>query len=400
VTTLDMNYKSNYTLDAAIPFTAIFHLKDEKTLGGFNVSSADRIDFTIDCTDANTTYTTIIVSNIQSLPIACNYTSFRFSMYYVFPSSGVNYVRSFVLQPDELFQYNVYLVDLSTTPAVQSDFIADDLLSEYQDIQIWLKANIGNETIQIHAAPVDIENKVSTYLVQGHTYIIEVHSSNKPIFSAGEYQASLSGQRRIKLYTFDNMISGSYFGKDVIYYSGIFNATDSANTTYAYFYYNDTANLTDSVDLEIINTATNTIVFHNNIDVSLTGTLYSTANISDYMGTSLKQRIVMNRRDAENNYAVTNHTIVQMIWLNEVIPLPFTKYISQNFMTWFLLILFSVLAIYSTMSSSVTVSVVIAVLVSIFRVFGWFIIPLWFVGIIDILAFAMFIKTRGNKKNE
>jgi hypothetical protein len=390
---INLAFMQNYTYNVALPFLATLNFIDEKNLTPFNISSADRIDFSIFCEDG-TVNTTVITATTQVFPVVCNYSYFLVSVYYSSGTSSINYVRSLIQDLTVSSTFNVYLINLFTTAAVPTDLIADDMLNQYQGIRIYITKAIGNSTQQIYAGYTDIENKITTYLVQGQIYNIEIRSDNQPIFAAGDYQASNGGTRRIRLYTFSSMFPGEYYSNDVSAYIGIYNDT-ALNKIFAYALYNDTKNVTDDVTFKVYY-ANGTVMFLSTMTPDNGGILfmYDTTNETN---TSYAASLGINRQLDQINMSKTLNVYEKLI-------MPINKYMEANkdFTQWFLLLLISILAIYGTMQNSVIVSAVIAIFVTIISTpwFGWLDIPLWLVGIIDLVVFAMIIKTRGNKKLE
>lgn len=249
---------TNESLYLPMGFTATFHLIDERTLNAWDISKTNTTQFQLTCQNSTLLYA--ITSATQSIPIECDYEKFRFiitygagtTAYFLGPN---NYYRDFILQPDAAQNINIYLIDRTTTADSQVDFFADDLLSQYNDMEIFLMRRINSTNVQITASAVAQGDKITAYLLQNYEYTIIVKSSNKPDYSPGTYtpknDPTTSATSQIRLYTINaNPTTDSSIANGVrqlFYYDN--------STNYVVVQYNDTTNLTtfNQVNISQIN---------------------------------------------------------------------------------------------------------------------------------------------------
>ncbi len=358
---LTLSCQENTTAIIDMNFLAQFYLFDEATLGVFNISGTDSVRFLLFCPDA--TYTTLINTTSPIIPITCDYIKFKFVIDYT-TNAGETYYRTLILDPDDAFEVDIYLIDMITTDWIYNSFIIDDLLEDYTNPSIYIKKIINDETPQILADYIDIEDKVGAYLIENHEYIIEIHSDNNAVRVLGFYSADIGGEKTLRLYNIEINPNGIGFVNNVQYYAGIVNRSGSGGTEYyAFAKYFDAANITNNV----------------------TWTLYS----GTYNGTLVYQ-IVSTGMDIEFEYNITDeynanvtlysdmfiarseHRFVKLLREFSEIQLDIMEHLSTDFVNWFFILLLGTIAIMGTIRTANMLSLILVGFASLFVLFGWF----------------------------
>jgi len=375
------SYQQNITLYIDMSFIANFTLYDERTLGLFNISSADRINFLLFCPDE--TYTTIINETSTSIPINCNYTKFKFVLDY----GTTSYYRTFILDPDDALQVKVYLINLLTTQSIYNGLLIDDLLGDYDNPRIYVYKVIGNETVQITADWVDIENKIGAYLIENHEYIIEVHSDNQPILELGNYAADQTGDKNLRLWNVQIQPDpSSNYRNDVAHGAGNrhINGTDYFYATYA-----DSANATDAITFTIYRDAlggpvlyTQTLINTSEVDWLIDASVYENLTIYSLMTIN---------RDGVVNEIPKQHQDPTVLLINVL------DTVDQEFMNWFLLIVLSLVAIMGTIETANVLSLVVLGMASVFIIFGWMQLSMAIIAVAAIISIMSLFK-KGEKQ--
>jgi len=349
-----INNYENLTLTYDMNFFANFILLDERTLGVFNISGADRVNFLLFC--PNGTYTTLINETTVVLPINCNYEKFKFVLDYGITS----YYRTFILEPDEALNVSVYLIDGTTTQYIYNSLVIDDLLDKYDNPAIYVNKVIGNSTSQITADYVDIENKIGAYLIESNEYIIELHSSNQPTRILGRYSADLAGTKSIRLYEITLEPEESSYINGVKHIVGIENRTTDM---YAVMVYNDSLNQTSSVVWTLYqNTYGGTIL---NTQSSSESNVEMEFNLTPFYNSTVISML-------DITHSARSYTSGKILREVTEITLDILSYISQNFLNWFFTLLLGVLAIMATIRTANMVSISMVGLASLFVIFGWY----------------------------
>lgn len=380
-----LDYKQNLSITFNISFIITFNFIDERTLLPFNMSSPDAIRFILYCPNSTTT-TLISISNLSTanLPITCNYNKFKFVLEY----PATSYYRTLIypssLFVNQSFNITVYLIDLRTTTAVVNTLIVDDLLQQYDNPSIYVKKIIDDKTVLITSDYIDIENKVTAYLVLNHEYIIEIWSDNNPIRVVGPYSADNAGNKIIRVYDISLESNPSGLVNDV--YHTIVNQTING-TKYIIAEYTDLNNETTSVTFNVFRDQYNTTLLY-------TDTVAGNSNIQFMYNYSLWENYTL-YPEIIYNYPGRNpiNVVKQINSQGFRIDLPIMQYVTEDFMGWFLTIVLSVLAIMATAKTANVMTMILLGFSALFIVFGWY--PLawgvWAV-IMFIALLAMFKK--------
>lgn len=364
----------NITLTYDTSFLASFILYDEKrsTLTGsnvlFNVANATSISFLLFC--PGETRAQIINSTNFTVPITCNYNLFEFLLTY----GTSSYYRAFIIEPDDAFNVDIYLIDLSTTPYLFNSLVADDLLSKYINPRIFVKKVIGNKTVQITANFVDIEQKIGAFLIENNQYIVEIYSDNLPVYVIGTYFADAAGTKSIRLYDVSIYSRTAGTSQPNIGQITVINASEP-NSTLFYRYQDDT-NLTTSVNFNVyqnnnpVPICTDTLLSNNNLLVACPITSYNSSKIT------VEQTITR---------AGQTSTIKQVIKDITEIQLGIIQYFGQAQINWFLIIVIASLALFGTIQTANIYTLALVGIAVLFNVFGWLVMST------SVLAFAVMV---------
>jgi hypothetical protein len=368
-----------------MPFIATFRLIDERTLEPFNISSPDTIRFLLICPDS--TYTTIITEQNQSIPINCDYTKFKFTLEY----ETTSYYRTQLIEPNDAFDVNVYLIDLDTTQAIFNNFVVDDLLADYTNVSLYIYKTIGNSTDVITADFIDLEDKIGAYLIENNEYIVELRSTNKPTQSLGSYGASDTGSIYLRLYDFG--------------------VSPSTNSLYDNVYYNQWSvkSNTSLMTYALINDSTNKVT---NINWtlykdSLTGDVLYTVSSTDnnillmYNATTYMNNTIVGKLTVTTPESSTGaFTDVRILNINEKLNLDIQGYLSQNFFNWMFIILLGTLALYATIKTANPLSMLLVGGAGLLNLFGLFSLSSVTIAIAGLVSFISLLKDVGRTSGE
>ncbi len=357
--TTNVSVQENKTVIDQLSFLATLNLYDEFTLGLFNVSSPDEIRFLLIC--PNSSSTTTIDNTTTEIPIDCNYIKFKISLFYAIDVG--NYYRTFLLEPDDALNMSVYLIDLATTRAIYNSFKVDDLYSLYENISIYIKKNINDETVQITADFVDIENKIGAYLIENNEYIVEIHSDNLPVRTLGHYAADIAGDKSIRLYDISLESNPSGFSNAVSYSSGIQNASD--NNTLLLTTYTDEEEVTTSVTWNVYSGSIGGTLIHT--ETNTAQDIEFTYNTTGLMNQTLYTQLVIDYLGETKHYNKLVNEYNQIAF-----PVVDEGFITQEFLDWVILILLSIILIMATKKSGVYVSLIVGLVAGLFVLFNWF----------------------------
>ena len=355
-------------------YVDMFHLLnitlyDEKTLEIFDIGGTNRTTFILIC--PNETITTVINTSSPIILITCNYTKFRFTLEYEL----VSYYRTYILPQANLFNNtNIYLIDKLNTQDVFNAIIIDDLLSDYDDVSIYVTKNIEDSAVQITADNVDIENKIGTYLIENHEYFITITSSNQPTRNMGLYIATQTGDKIIRLYDVEITTETEGFNSDVFYTMSKLNVEVSDNQTDLFIIasYTDKANETGNVSLLIYEglygSGGETLLQNLTMVPTLLDGIQQAEwqiNMSAYENSTISSRMVI--QHVSGTYGIAS--LIQKI---TTIIVPMFNFLGTVWMNWIFTLLLSVLAIMATIKTGNYVSIACIGIAAVFVMFGWF----------------------------
>lgn len=356
---LTLNYQQelNYTL--FMSFLATFRLKDERTGTQFNISSADRVSFLLFCPES--TFTTVITAVNTTLPIDCDYIKFKFVLDY----GATTYSRSLILEPNDALDFNVFLIDLTTTEGLLNTFKIDDLLSEYDNPRLYINKVINDVTEQITADFADIENKVAAFLIETNEYIVELHSDNKPIRILGPYSANTAGELTVHLYTVGLNASSSGFSAKVTLPQGLQSFNESGEIkTYAVAVYNDPENQTNSVTYTLYANSFGGTVLYTSTVSPVTTTLEFMTNVTEYLNnTALIGSWTVNHAQGTFTSSKTINDLTE-------VAIDLFNYLGTDTMNWIIILLLGSISIVATIKTGNYVSLGMIGIASLFNIMG------------------------------
>jgi hypothetical protein len=331
-----------------------------------------------------------------SLPLNCSYSKLVFFQDY----PGQHYYRFLILTPDLGFNIPIYLLDFwqggtYATPAVKITFMFEDLLSQYRNPVMYIDA-IKNGTVQITADYINATSAATVYLQQNGVYNIRLESSNMPTYVIGEYVATDSETRVIRLYDINlNFTSVGYINNvEWGWGTGLSNTSytnASYQDLYAFSYYNDSEFLTNNITLHLWADRYNGTLITPEYTIE-GNAIYYILNISDYATRNVYGEILTWRNGSRFRYV----GMVQSYERN--IPEAF-QYISTTFLDWFFMIFMSMLALSATISTGNFMALIIAGLALLFKAFGWLTISRYVIGIAMFISLIMFLR-KNSKETE
>ncbi len=392
------DFKDVKTVNMYVPYYSALTIYDEGTLELFDFGNpiesklliiCDGETKTIELTHEvaiNATHNETVA--IDTIPIECEYTAFKFSLTYVADSGALNIYRHLIVPYADSFNITAYLLDTTGSyNFVYSAIILDDLMGRYENASVWIYKQIENGTVLIASYYTDIEDKVGAYLIENDNYIIEVHSSNNPDRIIGDYQADVGEDKVISLYDINLDASGTSFYQDVITSMHVINDTTTGIAN-AIFYYSDPNNQTETLQMTIReNTVNGAIIYespvydwasYKEVQVPLVG--YSEQTL-------IASMIITNEEIGDRNVSA----VLNRDWK---IRLPLIDDIEQETLNWMFIILISMVALMASFSVN-KVSLVVAGIAFVFAIFGWMTVSLGVVAIAAIVAILdMVMKTK------
>ena len=351
-------YGQNYSITVDLPYLVFFNIWDESTLEAFNISSAERVQFILHCKDDRVNEVTVENATFQTV-IDCKYDKYQFVLDY---ADGVTYYRTWLSDEGGQSTNEIFLIDFLTTSYIANTFTIDDLLSDYENVSIWINRNLAGNDYVITSDLVDIEQKITTWLMTNREYTVVVKSDNRPDRVIGIYTASTTGNKAIKLYDISLNNPPLTFNANVVYaIQNYENLTD--NRTETVFTYIDEQELTDSVTFSIYETT------NLNVPIATYSTtaneVYYTYDITNMTDVSLIGKIEIVRGEDVGEY--TNY-------VNSVTEIPYEiiNKVGFVFLNWFFIILLGGIAIMATYSTAPYMNFVISGISLLVVIFGWF----------------------------
>jgi hypothetical protein len=350
-------------MNITFPLTANFWLKDEKTDAAFNIAGTTEINLLIICR-SQTTQSINITNTTPIVPISCDYSKIKFTVYY----GNVSYYRTLLSSYTDIVNQTVYLIDLTTTQAIYNSFIIDDLLNEYDNPRLYISKFIGSSSYTIVSDYIDMQNKLGAYLIESNSYTFTLKSDNRPDYILGDYGADASGSIQIRLYNFDTVVSSEYASTAPI----ITFAYNASGGYYAYGFYNDSYNTTTSITWNLYHTQ-----YNNTLDLISTTTTasnpvtFTPVNISLYYDNDVFSEFIYTKNGVQYIY-------MKQINAGEAIrPAIFTNTylhnnITQKFINWFIIIFISIISLSATKTTGDYVAWGIIAFAAFFTMFGWF----------------------------
>jgi len=380
--TYDFEFKEENTIDVYANYISNITFYDEDTLEQFDFNNTVESKLLIQCDNYTKTYD-LNNSNIE-IPITCNYDKFKVETDFSTGSGIQSIYRNLLVPYNESFNIEMYLIDVTNpTLFVYSTFIADDLMSKYDDINVWVKKSTDEGIITISSDYVDMTDSFGAYFIENDQYVIEIRSSNRPTEILGTYTADFGEDKVLSLYDISLAEDASGEYNNVRY---TMKTTKENNETYAVFGFTDYEDKTESVIFRVYEGRLNgTLVYesqeYNNInDIGVVKIPLSEYENSTIIG------------DIEYVHSETGKQSVSRTMNTDFgIDLGITEYVSQNAINWFILLLLSVVALFSTYTTSWS-SLGVALLAVFFTIVGWLEVSLGvavlalLIGFLDMLS--------------
>ena len=357
-TTFSVLPLQNKTVYITMGIIATINLIDESTLGPFNVSRTNSTKVTVVCADIGSLEFPINESTFN-ITISCQYTKLRFTIQY----DDITYTRNVLSSKVSEFEQDIYLIDLTTTQSIFNSFVINDYAGEYKDIQLYVKKNVAGAQVVIHSDDIDIENKMSVFLIENDEYILEMLSSNNPDIVLGFYGADISGNKEITVTT----ANAALVEPDILG-DGITIITYSKNgSLIAHSIYQNQNLDTDSVTwaLEILNTTNNSRQEVYTVTTISDDVTFASQNITEYVNFTVYSIITYTiDGDTESFTKIIN--VQPEILSDGTMFFWFTAAALQ----WAVIIFLSVFQLLGTISSQNYVNYITIGLAGVFIIFG------------------------------
>lgn len=337
------------------------NLFDEASLLAFDINSPTSLTLITVCVNDSGTFESNISSNNFSLVPVCEFDKLKFYIVY----DDEFYFRTIpnIGQFDTTnFDLSVWLMDLNVSTAVLTLFTGFDFFATYEDLQIIVSKNIEGEEYIITGDYVDIEAKLSAYLLQGQEYIVSILSSNQPDRILGNYFADISRDSTIRLFDLTLESETDLYQAEVQAYTYM---TNESNVIRIRSAVNDTTldNIAGSQFEVRENNALGTLLF--------SGSSSSSSAFYSY--------ILSDPAFADNIYW-TGLTVYgldgvdklyeKVLKGSELIPFPF-EYENQEYQQWTFFILLLVLTFTATITTSSSIFLMVTGLTAFLRLIGW-----------------------------
>jgi hypothetical protein len=400
---ISLSCKEHNNLNLSLLYYATFFIYDEKTLDGFNMSSPNAVYFHLFC--PNSTTITLLTTNATTIPITCEFIKFRFILDY----GTTSYYRTYLLEDSSSIgtgpeTYDIFLIDARTTSYVTNNFIIDDLMDEYENISIWVYKWIGATKVHITSDEIDIESKVTAFLIKNHEYILEVHSTNRPVRIIGNYVAAEDGDKALKLYAInlDPTSESEINNVHVSMGAGNFtNETDNSTDLWVQLYVEGSSyidedlslyNLT-SINYCIMEDNCNSVPFYcwTTTDTSLMALdIFHQYNVTSRVNKTLCSNVSLQYTNSAGALHIVSRTKVVHTGITSIQQEIF-DFVSHPWMNWLLVILLGTIAITSTVRTANYAALAIALIGALLAMFGWFAVGLTGTKVGTILVVAIVI---------
>jgi len=362
-------------LTITVPVQYNFTFIDEDTLGPFNMSSFDEMTLVVTCPDDVAQYDIGPGNASYNASISCELVRIKFVLTY----GTDQYYRTLLLEDDNFV--NVYLLNLLNSTAVYNTFVLFDMLGLYENASIKLTRSIGGVEEQILGDYVDIENKITAYLLFSAEYNVRIGSTSQPERTLGTFIADAAGTKYVNLFDID--LGGTEDGTTGVSYS--MNMVNMSGDLMIIAQYNDSRNQTtshtftvreDDADGAVLFTSTSSAYQSEFVydigDGNLTTTYYTTL---EYEHPS--------RDDSFSKYLQATPQIdVPSTFQN-----PWT-------LRWIIMLVITIVALGLSIMSAHVGAILIAGFAALMHFFGWWNMPWVVIGLV-ILTAVLSIVRRG-----
>lgn len=361
------NDTENISLNSLDNSTIIFYLSpdlnvsiyDEATKDLFDIPSADEIKVTIVCSNNTGIFEQVINNNQFTYTPSCVFDKLRFDVTY----GSETYFRTLpnINQFNKNnFDFSVWLVNLNTSNVVLTFFNAVDLFGDYKDKKLIIEKTINEKTYIITGDDLDIEDKLSAYLLQSQEYTLELLSSNKPTRILGNYFSDISKEASIRLFDLDLQASLNNFEAKISSYVVM---TNESNSIKIRAYINGDSNLIRSATFTVRNnTATGNILYQgeglltdNGIEWS-----YGVPDINSNYWTQLSYIGTDGTSESYNNFFRGNDKVDFQY-----------KFLNKEYQQWLFFLLFLILGFTASIASSNIFAILITGLAAFLNILGW-----------------------------
>lgn len=377
------DYLDEYTVTEDVSYVLIVNLINEETLEAFDFNGTDTVQFLVECDDRTLYFD--FTNSTEEVPITCTYERIKVAITYPL-ETGADYYRNLLVDYTEASEVDIYLIDMLSTPYIYTNFIIDDLLSEYYNPSIWVKKLTQNETVVIHSDVVDIENKIAAFLIRNHEYIIEVRSDNRPVQVIGRYSADFGAEKVISLYEVSLQTDSDDFFREVYYSANIINNTVDGNQSVVFSYHDESEN-TKSVQFSVyLDREGGTLIYQSTNYTDINSIPSLVFDLAEYSNRTIVTKIDAIHYDYGRKEL---STLANVNFAIREVPNTVAEIAGEHFLSWFLLLILSTVAIYVNINSGWGPILIVGVAL-LFSLFEWFEVSitvvalLLLIGIIDV----------------
>ena len=362
-----------------IGITTTLNLIDEKTLQPFDMTPLEEMKLLIYCQNPDRTEEHEILVNQYEINITCLYEKIKFQLDY---GDGLSYYRNIISPEGNTNNQTIYLIDADNTFFLYSSFGIDDLLGKYINPSIWIKKQIEDKTVTIQSDFTDIENKVGLYLIRESEYIIELHSNNQPVKLIGRYTADQPAAKTINMYDVSLAID-----EPQGYYQNVLPIARQINDSgikSIQFSYQDPENKTTELTFKLYaNNMEDEPIYTSQTYTSITHLQAIVAIPEQYENTTIISEILTVYEGEEKSVTRYHNE-------NYKVKLGILEHINQQFLNWFLLIILSIIAIYSNVKTP-GMGLAITLIALAFVLFGWIQISLGLLVVAILISLVEFM---------
>jgi len=358
-------------------------LKDEKTLGAFNISGTQSIYVNIICQN-NSVFQQLITTQNFEIPVTCNYKKFKFIVSYI----SNTYYRTMSLDSN-LLDFDIYLIDLLTTQSVFDSFTIYDLNNLYQNPQLRFYKSLTNSTVQITGDYIDAQGKVGAYLIFGDQYTLRIYSDNLPVRSIGFFSADNAADINLRLFDLNYQPTDGYYdGK--VYLDNYYTTNVTTNVTTLFGIYNNLGLDTTYVTYSIYNSTKYGALLYTDTVLSSNNGSFSYNVPSAYQNYTFFTRLELKRS------SITQATIDEE-YLRPSGQLALGINLENINLDWLITIVLGTLALIFTASTATIGGIILLVIAAFFTAVGWYSISWVFISLGLVIGITKFIQESDKK---
>jgi len=339
-----------------------FSIYDERTGLPFNLSIPNEIKVQIACANTPEVLEYIIDNVNDEVNLTCVYDKIKFLVEYDDSSYYRTYPNIAEVFSIDNFNFRAWLLELNTTTAIYNSFNVYDLFGDYINPKILLYKKIGAAEWLITGDSVDVEGKISAFLIQNTEYTIKVLSDNQPERVMGTYFADLAGESTIGLFDISLAADSTSFAKDVYHYIYLVNESGSLKVRAAL---NDSGSNVDSVRFVVRENDDSGAIICD--QTSITNDVEFSCNVNGTGNSLFYAQLDVTKTTGD----VVVGIISKIMKGSELIPFPY-EFSTPNAQRYFFFFLILTVGFTATALTSYVSFLILSGLTLFLRVIGWF----------------------------